>query len=127
MNFSFFSPALIAIGERSHNLSYATWTARSIDGWLYKTSAINGGSDKFHAEAEECWTQILGPVGLEDGNRTPNNPEAHVEDYWSYHPSGVNFLFADGSVHFIKNSIHPLVYQGMATRAKGEVISSDQY
>ena len=48
-------------------------------------------------------------------------------NFQSRHPGGCNFLFADGSVHFIKNSIHPLVYQGMATRAKGEVISSDQY
>ena len=33
----------IAVGERSHNLSYVTWTARSIGGWLGKTSPIEGG------------------------------------------------------------------------------------
>src|SRR4051812_27752425 len=66
-----------AIGERSHTLSYVTWTARSIGGWLYKTSAVEGGTDKFNPDPEECWTQILGPVGLEDGIRTPNNPKAH--------------------------------------------------
>jgi prepilin-type N-terminal cleavage/methylation domain-containing protein/prepilin-type processing-associated H-X9-DG protein len=116
-----------AIGERSHTLSYVTWTARSIGGWLYKTSAVEGGTDKFNPDPEECWTQILGPVGLEDGLRTPNNPEAHVEDYWSLHPGGVNFLFADGSVHFIKNSINPIPYRALATRAGGEVISADSY
>ncbi len=62
-----------------------------------------------------------------DGLRTPNNPEAHVEDYWSLHPGGVNFLFADGSVHMIKNSINPMVYRAMATRGMGEVVSADQY
>lgn len=116
-----------AIGERSHTLSYVTWTARSIGGWLYKTSAVEGGTDKFNPDPEECWTQILGPIGLEDGLRTPNNPEAHVEDYWSLHPGGVNFLFADGSVHFIKDSINPIPYRALATRAGGEVISADVY
>jgi prepilin-type processing-associated H-X9-DG protein len=116
-----------AIGERSHTLSYATWTARSIGGWLYKTSAVEGGTDKFDPDPEGCWTQILGPVGLEDGPRTPNHPMAHVEDYWSLHPGGVNFLFADGSVHFIKDSISAPVYRALATRNMGEVVGSDQY
>ena len=46
----------IAIGERSHTLSYVTWTARSINGWLYKTSSVEGGRDKFNPDPEECWT-----------------------------------------------------------------------
>jgi prepilin-type N-terminal cleavage/methylation domain-containing protein/prepilin-type processing-associated H-X9-DG protein len=117
----------IAIGERSHNLSYVTWVARSIDGWLGKTSPIEGGTDKFNPSPEECWTQILGPVGLEDGTRTINNPEAHVEDYWSRHPGGANFLFADGSVHFLKDAINPTPWRALATRNLGEIISSDSY
>ena len=117
----------IAVGERSHNLSYVTWTARSIDGWLGKTSIMAGGTDKFNPSPEECWTQVLGPAGLEDGNRTLNDPEAHVEDYWSRHPGGVNFLFADGSVHFLKDSINPATWRALATRAGAEVISSDSY
>ena len=32
----------IAVGERSHNLSYVTWTARSINGWLGITSLLAG-------------------------------------------------------------------------------------
>ena len=117
----------IAVGERSHNLSYVTWTARSIGGWLGKTSPIEGGTDQFNPSPEECWTQILGPAGLEDGNRTPDDPEAHVEDYWSRHPGGVNFLFADGSVHFIKANINPTPWRALATRAQGEVVSADSY
>jgi prepilin-type N-terminal cleavage/methylation domain-containing protein/prepilin-type processing-associated H-X9-DG protein len=116
-----------AVGERSHNLSYVTWTARSINGWLGKTSPIEGGTDSFNPSPEECWTQVLGPAGLEDGLRTPNDPEAHVEDYWSRHPGGVNFLFADGSVHFIKTTINALVYRALTTRNFGEVISANSY
>jgi prepilin-type N-terminal cleavage/methylation domain-containing protein/prepilin-type processing-associated H-X9-DG protein len=117
----------IAVGERSHNLSYVTWVARSIDGWLGKTSPIEGGTDQFNPSPEECWTQIMGPAGLEDGPRTINNPEAHVEDYWSRHPGGANFLFGDGSVRFLKSTINPVPWRALATRSFGEVISSDSY
>ena len=117
----------IAVGERSHNLSYVTWVARSIDGWLGITSPIEGGTDQFNPSPEECWTQILGPAGLEDGNRTINNPEAHVEDYWSRHPGGANMLFADGSVRFLKSTINPIPWRALATRSFGEVVSSDSY
>ncbi len=78
-----------------------------------------------------------------------------VESASSFHPGGANFAFADGSVHFIKESIqswqfnpatgYPIgvtsangvytlapgtkvgVYQSLSTRAGNEVISSDQY
>ncbi len=45
----------------------------------------------------------------------------------SLHPGGVNALFADGSVRFIKNSIAPTTWTALGTIAGGEVISSDQY
>ena len=117
----------IAVGERSHNLSYVTWTARSIDGWLGKTSPLEGGTDKFNPSPEECWTQIMGPAGLEDGTRTINQATAHVEDYWSRHPGGANMLFADGSVHFLKDSINPQNWRALATRGYGEIVSADGY
>jgi prepilin-type processing-associated H-X9-DG protein len=121
------SSQTLMVGERSHNLSYVTWTGRSIGGFLFKTSSFEGGTDTFAADPEEAFTMILGPVGTEDGPRTPNHPMAHVEDYWSYHPGGVNFLFGDGSVRFIKNQISPRVYQALATRAGGEIVGSNDY
>lgn len=121
------SSQTLAIGERSHNLSYVTWTGRAVGGYLFKTSTIEGGTDTFAADPEEAFTMILGPVGTEDGQRTPNDSMAHVEDYWSRHPGGVNFLFADGSVRMIKNSISAMIYRALATRSGGEVVSADSY
>ena len=45
----------------------------------------------------------------------------------SKHPGGVNALFADGSVHFVKNTVNPVTWYGLGTIGGGEVISSDSY
>jgi prepilin-type processing-associated H-X9-DG protein len=45
----------------------------------------------------------------------------------SRHPGGVNALFADGSVRFIKNSINGATWIALGSIGGGEVISSDSY
>ena len=45
----------------------------------------------------------------------------------SYHPGGVNALFADGSVHSIKNSINFQTWRALGTVAGGEVSLQDSY
>lgn len=45
----------------------------------------------------------------------------------SYHPGGVNALFGDGSVHFIKSTVNGLTWRALGTVAGGEVISADAY
>jgi prepilin-type N-terminal cleavage/methylation domain-containing protein/prepilin-type processing-associated H-X9-DG protein len=45
----------------------------------------------------------------------------------SKHPGGCNFLFVDGSVHFLKQSINMFTYCALGSRNGGEVLSSDSY
>jgi prepilin-type N-terminal cleavage/methylation domain-containing protein/prepilin-type processing-associated H-X9-DG protein len=45
----------------------------------------------------------------------------------SHHPGGANFAFADGSVHFLKQSIAMTTYCALGSRNGGEVISADSY
>jgi prepilin-type N-terminal cleavage/methylation domain-containing protein/prepilin-type processing-associated H-X9-DG protein len=55
-----------------------------------------------------------------------NFTQAHLAAR-SYHSGGVNVGFADGSVRFIKNSIGPVSWLALGTRAGGEVLSADSY
>jgi prepilin-type processing-associated H-X9-DG protein len=45
----------------------------------------------------------------------------------SYHAGGVNALFGDGSVKFIKNTIGWQTWRALGTVSGGEVISADSY
>jgi prepilin-type N-terminal cleavage/methylation domain-containing protein/prepilin-type processing-associated H-X9-DG protein len=45
----------------------------------------------------------------------------------SNHPGGVNVLFMDGSVRFVKNSVNYRTWYAIATPNYGEVISSDSF
>jgi prepilin-type processing-associated H-X9-DG protein len=60
-----------------------------------------------------------GGVGIAD--RTPNHPHGHFDDFSSGHPTGVHFLFADGSVRRMGDAIDESVYRAMGTRSGGEL------
>jgi prepilin-type N-terminal cleavage/methylation domain-containing protein/prepilin-type processing-associated H-X9-DG protein len=45
----------------------------------------------------------------------------------SHHPGGVNVLFADGSVRFIKDTVNPVTWWALGSRDGGEVVSADSY
>ncbi len=61
-----------------------------------------------------------------DGSNQSMNFSNNNEIY-SFHPSGCNFLFGDGSVRFLKQTINPSVFVSVISYNRGEVISSDSY
>ena len=46
---------------------------------------------------------------------------------YSFHPGGANAVFADGSVHFLKETINIRVLAGLVTRAGGEVDAAGDF
>lgn len=70
--------------------------------------------------AAEPAARILGVA-----DHPPNHPGGHFEDFRSLHPSGVNFLRADGSVRMYSQTMDERAYMALATRAGGEVVAEE--
>ncbi len=86
------------------------------------TVPINWNTNTFPASDPSClqkWENANAPLGCRFS--------AAAKGFKSRHPGGANFLFADGSVHFLKMSISMYVYCSLGSRNGGEVISSDAY
>jgi prepilin-type N-terminal cleavage/methylation domain-containing protein/prepilin-type processing-associated H-X9-DG protein len=92
-----------AAGERSQNLSRAIWAG----------AITNAAVPLVALQAE---------AGLD-----PEGGGALVLSHTGEGHGGANFLFADGSVRFIKELIIFKIFQALATRAGGEVLSADQF
>jgi prepilin-type processing-associated H-X9-DG protein len=53
--------------------------------------------------------------------------EFKIQSLFGHHTKGTNFGFADGSVHFLLETIMPRIVQALTTRNGGEVISADDF
>ncbi len=65
------------------------------------------------------------PDGLHAPGPCPINCTNNNETF-SFHPGGVNAVFADGSVRFVSATIHIDTYAALITRDGGEVIAMDE-
>ena len=106
----------LKVGERASRIAYSSWTGALTGCTVAPNSPTNYGDG---TAAVLC----LGHIGYAEDEHTPNNPRNRVEDFSSQHTGGVNFVFADGSVHFIPDSISPVVWSALGTRAGGEPVS----
>src|SRR5262249_12781853 len=113
----------LLVGERPPS---ATMSA----GWWFAASgqAGDGSADFVLGVRELCVIQeywqppyncARGPYNFRPGNL---RNECDAFHFWSPHSGGANFLFADGSVHFLSYTADN-VLPALATRSGGEVVT----
>lgn len=105
-------------GERppSPNEGYGQWRYEHVDSTL-------GPANKIFVYALDHLGRPcpLGPQYFQPGD--PANP-CDTHHFWSLHPGGGNWLFADGGVRFLTYQAGVNVIPKLATRAGGEVVDS---
>jgi prepilin-type processing-associated H-X9-DG protein len=69
------------------------------------------------------------PYGQNVFGYPASSPYAKLQYAWgfgSWHDGGANFVFGDGSVHFLPNAMSFPVFQGMCSINGGEIIDESQ-
>jgi len=108
----------IAVGERAELLGEATWVGSVTGAYLAQDPNDNDGVGVF--EQEEGSTMVLGQSGE---GKSPGDPTGENDMFYSMHPHGVNFVFADAHVAFLTSDTDPQLFEDLSTRAGGEVIA----
>lgn len=106
----------LAVGERTHQLGHATWVG-SVTNALLLPEDDNSQSQQV---AEMGPGMTLGHVGEGVG---PGAAGEDVNQFYSLHGQGTNFLFADCHAAFLRSDMDYSTYLALATRAGGEAVS----
>jgi prepilin-type N-terminal cleavage/methylation domain-containing protein/prepilin-type processing-associated H-X9-DG protein len=102
------------------------------DYWWKGEFALSGGHNIYsHTQTpnrRSCyWTNVGSTTpGISSDQDYAGGAETMVAAS-SNHPGGVNVLFADGSVKFVKSTVNFMAWYAIATVAGGEVVSADAY
>ncbi len=98
-------------------------------GSVLAVTAQNPGPDGIFRTNDD----ILAPLNAKpvsvtnDANPGPNcqDPMDRVRGFYSFHPGGAYFVFGDGSVRFVGETISTETYRALSTIADREPIPSD--
>jgi prepilin-type N-terminal cleavage/methylation domain-containing protein/prepilin-type processing-associated H-X9-DG protein len=114
------------VGERSGDHSPSTWTGAYPGGRCPAWMAVQPPSPYSPPPGLPYDYADFGEaLVLAHGNAThlpsADFPIFDPDTFYSRHtPQGANFLFGDGSVHFLTSSINPATFQALCTIAGGE-------
>jgi prepilin-type N-terminal cleavage/methylation domain-containing protein/prepilin-type processing-associated H-X9-DG protein len=113
----------VLLGDRAWSQTNGIW-AGAPNGAICRSGTAN------------VWTNATGPAQsliLAHNNwiNITTDADGGLDDFSSNHPGGVNLLFADGSVHFIKSitsdGVERRAFWALGTRAGGDSVDALDY
>jgi prepilin-type N-terminal cleavage/methylation domain-containing protein/prepilin-type processing-associated H-X9-DG protein len=118
-----------ALATLARNCQAATLPAAASTNLMSSDDGIKGVDWLYqHCGAGGCYSHVNTPNKRGcyfTGSNTAGHPTSTLVGASSNHPGGVNMVFLDGSVRFVKDSVSQQTWWGIATKAGGEVISAD--
>jgi prepilin-type N-terminal cleavage/methylation domain-containing protein/prepilin-type processing-associated H-X9-DG protein len=103
------------VGERSFRWCQATWVGSVTNASMVPPPGSPAPPGYWNSSGF-----ILGHTF--EGTGGPGSAGTEVNGFSSQHLQGSNFVFADGSVHFIRTSLNHQIYEALSTKAGGETI-----
>ena len=77
---------------------------------------------KYWAVGNGTWAATHAPINYQPPGTVNAWDWPNQMGFRSAHPGGAGFVFADGHVSFLSESIDTAVYRGLSTRAGGETV-----
>jgi prepilin-type N-terminal cleavage/methylation domain-containing protein/prepilin-type processing-associated H-X9-DG protein len=123
---------VIMVGEQSDHLrdanrqpipgSYGAITSQGPHGWTMGANTTNAST--YTDRHFNCSTVIyqINQTGMTNSGGTGHNTGNNIP-FSSGHSGGANFLFGDGSIRFLQNSLPLLTLQRLCNIADGQVVS----
>jgi prepilin-type N-terminal cleavage/methylation domain-containing protein len=120
----------ILLGETTQEVPTLGWTSGT-RATLRNTGQPPNGPDQLYPAFRRLGTPPQNEAGefgvvislVQNGSM----PVDYVGGFSSRHIAGANFLFANGAVRYVKNSVDTRIYRLLGNRADGDVISDDAF
>jgi len=114
----------LMIGEKNHSDPlFDQWTGGN-SGYKMNQLSVWAWSGGLKGPAH-LFCSAVAPLNMNVPSGTSNftDQDRRFQTWGSRHPGGVNFVYCDGSVHFVSDTLSTVVLARISTRAGGEVVT----
>ncbi|MFO0910375.1 MAG: DUF1559 domain-containing protein [Isosphaeraceae bacterium] len=116
----------VCVGERSillrHGRGQATWVGSVSGANFFSCTGVGDPDAEGGCVKEDASGMVLGHTGEGHG---PGDPAGDVNQFLSRHGRCANFLFCDGHVRMLNQTMDYGVYKALSTRAGKEIVPAD--